>query len=83
MDSNFLKVSRAVNGDTIFIERVRIACSLDNMEYNEDLAIYVANHCVSGIEVDDDFAVNTRNVSDDDIRAGIASYWEQNDKEDE
>lgn len=78
MESCFLRISRAVHGDVEFIDRVRVACSLANSEYSEDLAIFVANHCVEGIEVDENLTVSTRGVSDADISAGIAAYWEKN-----
>lgn len=71
--SNLLKVSRAVRGDDWFVERIKIACVLQGVDYSERLAMQVASAVVDHIDVDENMTVSTHRVTDTEIEAAVIS----------
>ncbi len=70
-NSNLLKVSRAVNGDDWFIERIKTACILQGVDYSERLAMQVAHAVVDDIQVDAELTVTTTAVTDQAIETAL------------
>ena len=71
MESNLLKIARAVDGDDLFRMRVQIACELAGVEYSRTVLLTVAQAVVDGITVDETGTVATDGVDDAAIIAAI------------
>lgn len=71
MESNLLKIARAVDGDDLFKIRVKVACELAGVEYDRRVLLSVAQAVVSNIAVDDALTVCTNAVTDDEIIAAL------------
>jgi hypothetical protein len=67
MESNLLKIARAVDGDDLFAMRVKIACELKKITYSRDVLLTVAQAVADHITVDDAGAVDTTGVPDEAI----------------
>jgi hypothetical protein len=71
---DLLKISRAVDGDNWFVNRIKIACRMSSVYFTDHLAIFVALAVQDDILVDENKTVDTSGVSDDDIIAAVKSY---------
>jgi hypothetical protein len=71
MNSNLLKIARAVDGDDFFAMRVKISCELGDIPYTRDVLLTVAQAVADAITVDDAGAVSTSGVTDEAIIAAL------------
>lgn len=69
--SRYLAIARAVTGDDIWKERLRIACALHNVEVDERALILITAECADHITVDEHGTVTTTGVPDSQIDAAI------------
>ncbi|MDO4792500.1 MAG: hypothetical protein Q3999_08470 [Buchananella hordeovulneris] len=77
--SRYLAISRAVSGDDIWRERLRIACVLHNVQMEEDTLVLLTAECAEGITVDEHGTVSTAAVTDVQIDAAIAHLAVEDD----
>lgn len=66
--SNYLKIYRATVSDEDFAARVRTACIVENIEYEENSTLTnVANQVVAKIDLSPEGTISTERVEDADI----------------
>ena len=69
--SDLLKIARAVDGDDLFVMRIRIACELAGRECDRATVLHVAKTVVADIECDEAGTINTNGADDEKIIAAI------------
>ena len=77
MIPNSLKAARAVDGDVWFIERLKVLCTVENMDYSHRLAYMVGIAVADHITVDENLTVNTAGVTDADLKSACVSAAEE------
>lgn len=74
---NSLKAARAVDGDDWFVERLKVICTTENIDYSQRLAYMVAVEVADHIVVDENLTVNTAGVTDEDLEAAVVAVAEE------
>lgn len=72
-----LKAARAVDGDVWFVERLKVICTTENIDYSQRLAYMVAGAVAEHIEVDENLTVSTQDVTDTDLKDAVVAVAEE------
>lgn len=83
MQSDLLKISRAIENDVDFTARINIACELAGIESSRTVFIHVAKACVGNIEISEEGAIWTGDVEDIQITDAVNALLESLSDEEE